>query len=261
MRSTSRVILFIYGAIMIVAAIIGITLRVEVNLGNMDMDSLSFAPGAFGATEIILSVLIILYGLLLFVMAIMTVIMIIMRFNSNLLREEGYLMHTLPVPTWALVLSKLIVAVIWMVIAAVVAVASGLIIGLGSGMVGYILRQEGLIEVLKGFFRMFDASVVQLIVATAIFTVMMILHFYFSLAVGNIANRNKILLAVGVFIAARIVISIVSTIVEGPLFSVFRYDGINWSGLMTSSMIVDGIFAVLFFFGTTLLLRKRLNLA
>lgn len=37
---------------------------------------------------------------------IVTIVMVLQRFYKNLLKGEGYLMHTLPVPTWMLVAIK-----------------------------------------------------------------------------------------------------------------------------------------------------------
>ena len=47
----------------------------------------------------------------LFAMFVAVMIFVIQRFYKGLLGDEGYLMNTLPVPTWQLVLSKLVCAV------------------------------------------------------------------------------------------------------------------------------------------------------
>ena len=60
-----------------------------------------------------------------FVVAIMAVcvvsfLLMIQRFYKNLLRDEGYLMFTLPVSIPAMIFSKLIVAIVWAVLTVLV---------------------------------------------------------------------------------------------------------------------------------------------
>mgnify|MGYP006988889638 CR=1 FL=1 len=49
---------------------------------------------------------------------VMTVVLMVSRFYRNLLRNEGYLMFTLPVSAHALVWSKLIVSLVWFLLTA-----------------------------------------------------------------------------------------------------------------------------------------------
>ena len=64
--------------------------------------------GIFG--DILLMVTSFLYGGIFMAMAAVTCFIVIMRFYKGLLRDEGYLMHTLPVKTWQLITAKGIVA-------------------------------------------------------------------------------------------------------------------------------------------------------
>ncbi len=58
----------------------------------------------------------------------MTLTMMIQRFNKNLLSDEGYLMHTLPVKPWKHIASKLLASMLWMIGSVVVALISILVI-------------------------------------------------------------------------------------------------------------------------------------
>ncbi len=51
--------------------------------------------------------------LLSLVMLVLTVVQIARRYSNNLYRGEGYLMFSLPVPAWQLLVAKLIPAVLW----------------------------------------------------------------------------------------------------------------------------------------------------
>ena len=64
------------------------------------------------------------FGIAIFVV---TIVLIIQRFWNNLLKDEGYLMFTLPVSPYELIASKLLSALIWIILGAVVGVASMLV--------------------------------------------------------------------------------------------------------------------------------------
>lgn len=269
MKSTSRVMWFLYAAVIIVGTIIGIVLRINFHTADMNIGTSVNTMSVFGLPQILLIVFVTIYALLLVALAIMTIIMIIIRFNSNLLKGEGYLMHTLPVPTWMLVTSKTIISFLWMVIGAAVSVLSAVLLGLTSGMLPYLLREAGLKELWHDLCSMFGSVGWLYIIAIIVSCIVLILQFYFSMAVGNIANRNKFLLAVATFIGVQIVVSIISGILgtsstamlmESSVFDLGTIRG-AFSSLMVKSIILNLIFGAGFFAGTTLILKKRLNLA
>lgn len=55
-------------------------------------------------------------------MIVGSIIYVIALFRKNLLKDEGYFMHTLPVPAWQLYVSKLITGTGWIVVSIVVVV-------------------------------------------------------------------------------------------------------------------------------------------
>ncbi|MEI3280961.1 MAG: hypothetical protein V8R46_09675 [Eubacterium ramulus] len=76
-----------------------------------------------------------IYGLLIVALMIVTIVMVLQRFYKNLLKGEGYLMHTLPVPTWMLVASKVISSLIWILLSIAVLFVSIFVLVL-TGMLG-----------------------------------------------------------------------------------------------------------------------------
>lgn len=56
----------------------------------------------------------------LFLVIMVTIIYAILRYRQNLLRDEGYLMNTLPVPVWQLIASKMLLAIGWIVVDVIV---------------------------------------------------------------------------------------------------------------------------------------------
>ena len=80
--------LLIYAALVAIALAGGISLR----FGTYDHNR-----------DLLVLILALIYMLLVFVMVVVTMVMIVTRFYKNLFSQEGYLMHTLPVPAWQLV--------------------------------------------------------------------------------------------------------------------------------------------------------------
>ena len=86
-------------------------------LGRIVAQSIMISGNADSSTIMaifnILSVFIYVVGLI--VISIASYIYLIMRFYKNLFSNEGYLMHTLPVTSWQLLISKLVTAFIWFI--------------------------------------------------------------------------------------------------------------------------------------------------
>lgn len=75
--------------------------------------------------KILASILmVILYFIMMFGVLIGTAIILVLRFEQNLLGDEGYLSFTLPVKTWQHVISKLIASVLGMVLSIIVILSS-----------------------------------------------------------------------------------------------------------------------------------------
>lgn len=62
--------------------------------------------------------------------AVVTFLVVVQRFYKGLLGQEGYLMFTLPVPTWQLTLSKLVGATIMTILSGIVGILSVFILAL-----------------------------------------------------------------------------------------------------------------------------------
>ncbi|MDE6745299.1 MAG: hypothetical protein K2J72_01535, partial [Oscillospiraceae bacterium] len=55
----------------------------------------------------------IVFMTLIIAISVAVVVLTVMRFYKNVMRDEGYLTHTLPVHTWEILASKLISSYIW----------------------------------------------------------------------------------------------------------------------------------------------------
>lgn len=102
------------------------------------------------------------------------------------------------------------------------------------------------------------------VILTLVFSALsMVLQIYFSIMVGSQVNKHKTLLAVVVFFAICVVLSMINSPIS---HSAVLLDG-GIFGLPTAEVkalwedVAEGaVLSVVFFFGTTLLMQKRLNL-
>ena len=99
-RATGRVMLPIYAAVLALAVLANLSIRFIQNTGSAFL-------------RILFGLLIAAFVVSIIAAVIMTLVMMITRFYRNLLKDEGYLMHTLPVSVHGLVWSKLIVSFVW----------------------------------------------------------------------------------------------------------------------------------------------------
>ena len=275
LKSTSRTMGVLYLAVLVVAAVVGFISRgtiLDATQGN--------------AIAVVISGLI--YALLIMALMIVTTVMILQRFYKNLLKGEGYLMHTLPVPTWMLVASKVISSLIWILLSIAVLVVSIFVIIL-TGVLGNGLFLATDIDWSSidwtNIFRVFRESageVVMTVVAAVIQIVRIVLLVYTAMAIGAAAKSHKVFYSVLTFIIIMIIMGIIGTVTNISLIdmlsgsaAVSETAGISagmtvedgnglaaagYIGLLVKQCITDAIYSVVFFFVTTWFLKNKLNL-
>ncbi len=147
-----------------------------------------------------------------FAIFIVTLVFSINRFYKNLLKDEGYLMHTLPVSTSQLILSKFIAFFIWS-IAAVAVVFLAMSIAAGGFEWINIFAQgysKGFAGVNQQDFIKFNIYLIIFIVLTPL---AFMSHVYLSFAIGQLSSKNKLGMSVLTFVVIYFVEQIVSTII------------------------------------------------
>jgi len=229
--------------------------------------------------QIMMVICVMLFFAAAIVMFTMIFVIATIRFYKNLVRDEGYLMHTLPVPTWKLIMSKFITTYIWSAAATVI---MGICFGIVAGEplwlfkldVGWELLESafvedtvnGTAEQLRNFFLV--CSVVMVLTPG-----FMVLHIYMSLALGNLFHAHKLGMSVLMFFALYIVEQILSgvtmlfmssemveylTVIDSvvPFEAGYKY-------MMTSlilSIVYTIVLMIVFFIGSERIFSKRLNL-
>lgn len=187
--------------------------------------------GAFGSLSetgllaLIKAITAFLSGLLLVAILAASVLIffiIFQRFYKNLMSSEGYLTFTLPVTTAEILWSKLITAVLWMLISSVVIFLSLNIFILFGTSSSTALNLEFYREIGQFIGQAFDLigarltwPVLEFALFTLVATVFEILHIYLALIIGGVVSqKHKVLAGIGFYFVINIAVSILSTIMQ-----------------------------------------------
>lgn len=130
----------------------------------------------------------ILHSLSMIAMLICSFVIIVLYFRRNLLKDEGYLMNTLPVEPWMLYVSKFLTAFILFILDLIVAVLTFSIINHGFAWIGDIIRGMS-DEFANAGFTMSPVVVFGSIAVVGLLYAISML--FFSLTTGYRANGSK----------------------------------------------------------------------
>mgnify|MGYP005773645453 FL=1 len=247
LKSLLKGLLPLYGAILAVALI------------NAVMASFGIGNSIDGLPQV---TAIMLYFGLCVAVAVVTFLVIIQRFYKGLLGQEGYLMFTLPVPTWQLTLSKLLGAVITTILSGIVGMLSILI--LGSLNINWGLFFRDFADIFPHWTLDATLFVIELIVLMLVGVAAMILEIYVAMALGHLANKHRIAMSFVWFVVLQTVLSFLTGLAAmalgyWPFFPVF-YVNLSAHGMMWMMILPCLIEAAVFYFGTTWILKNKLNL-
>lgn len=208
---------------------------------------------------------------------VVTVVIIIRRFWTNLLGREGYLVNTLPVAPWQHVFSKLLTSTVWCIASlAASLIAIFIMVGAGNihfGSIGNYINEA--VQALRE--HQLTGQAVLICVETffaAVFSCFaVILHVYASMSIGQLANKHRIWASIGAFFGINIIVSTISSVSvfgkeNGLLFLFFGYSTAqtanDMAAALSRTMLISLIWALIlsaiFFFVTSLILHRHLNL-
>lgn len=264
-RATSRIFLPLYGALLILT----IFTKLVMAIGAPDFFS-EAASNNNNIAEIILGISFTLYFVLIVGICVMTLVMIIQRFYKNLFTDEGYLMFSLPVKTWELVLSKLMVGMIWSAVCTVMIVLTFFIFSLGA------FSMMELSQTIRSAYSMFylqtgmelNLFMAELILFILVQTVASILMIYVSIAIGQLFNQHRIVAAFGAYIVITIAMQIIMSIAMA-VFAIGNLENMVLNGseamttvqwLINGSTALNVVLGIGFYYVTHTIMKKRLNL-
>lgn len=133
-------------------------------------------------SEVIKAGFIMVLSAVMLIVVVMSIYLIVQHFNKNLFGPEGYLMFTLPVKSYQLLLSKLITTVIWFNFMILAASLTMLL----------LFREELTFEIIKGFVSSPEfIEFVKAFVLTNVNVLPLILSIYLGIASSAIAVKSK----------------------------------------------------------------------
>ena len=192
-------------------------------------------------------------GLISVIMAmfVISIRFVINRFSEGLLGSEGYLMHTLPVRSWQLVLSKLVCGAVTWIISGMVALVSPILMT-------PIHYWREIIQITFGHYSnlfiileicLFFASVIIQIVAT----------IYLAVSIGHLCVHHRRLVSVAAFIGLYILLVNVWMFLEDLIWRWMNSDVSIQSNLLaaTATMLIP---AAVFLTAVCWILDHKLNL-
>lgn len=204
-----------------------------------------------------------IYVILMIGMLVMSLVIMIQRFYKNLLGDEGYLMFTLPIQTWAHILSKLLVAMFWFISSSIIAILSISIIAKTPipfeeifGKFKLFADQFGINSILFGL----EICILGLFALAA--TIIMI---YCAIALGHLFNKYQLLASFGMYIVinttSQILFAILASITGNIFESTFTLPTSHTVDLIILLLILFiGFITASSFVLTQVLLKKKLNL-
>ncbi len=273
LRATARIMLPVYGAVLALAVMANISLRLLQN---------DLAP----ILEMLLGLILSAFGIGLFAAMAVTVVLLIRRFYMNYLKDEGYLMHTLPVSVHSLIWSKTIVSCLWII-------ATMLVCWLSMLTTALIQSGTALAELFEDFptaqelvysLNQVGISVQQLELLGALMLALLVvgsvvscLQFYAAMSLGQMFANNKVLLSVVFYLVINFAVSTLFTIVfSTAIGAIYAAGGEQalasyldsasksldfFNTLLGFGLVFSLIEGVAFYLITWLGLKKKLNLA
>ena len=250
-KATARLLLPLYLVLFVLTIVDRFALSLNLK------GTLGLIPG-FATFAYIVSILVI---------AVVSYVIIILRFYRNLMTDEGYLMFTLPVKPLQLINSKLIVSLFWNVVSIILIFVS--LLGVFITKDRFHLLQEGfrlfMNEIQKEFgtvnTTLFLIEFIALIILGLINNILII---YASIAVGQLFNGHKVLGSFASYIGISTALQIIVTaafLILGLVFNQSFEDPRAVPQIIFPITIVYTLVSnVLFYLGTDLIFRKKLNL-
>ncbi len=256
--ATARYFIPLYGIILVLTPLFALMMRM---MQQLDMDSVGLNMLSGMAVFGILG-----YSFLIIAIFIATLILIVIRFYKTTATSEAYLTFTLPVKTHQIIISKTLAAVVWEILAGIIAVFSVIVMFCLSGFITLSEMLDGLRSFLDSFlFHMngsdyltFSLILVSLI--TGVFA--SIMKVYCSIALGQLFRSHRILISIGLYFAIYFGLQIVSMILSVGGIMILQDDSYSHSYFNFTylvSILENIAVSAAGFIVTTYIMKKHLN--
>ena len=250
-KAMMRSLMPIYGAALILSVINSIVAGTDVFVRMRDLLNFGFVDMILSLIQVCLAIF---YAIAIIGIFIMTTVVSVQRFYKGLLKDEGYLMFTLPVKVWQLTLSKALVTFFAEVISIIVIIMAIGLMSAGDflrGVLGLLELPSMIIMEINEALQKGNISVsdlINIIIFIVEFLLMAlassfagIYQFYAAMALGQISRVQK----VGFSILWYLVISVALTVI----FYVFAFSGAGFINAMGMDMDMHPLVMLHIIFG------------
>lgn len=243
LKSVGKWYLGLYGLTLIASILLGFYIHTIDSRTNFTGDS----------EPILLILVIFSYATIIISVALSTLFLVINRFRKNIYGRQGYLTMTLPVTGHQLILSKLVAAFIWNMLAVLVIILS-LVLMISVSSMGDV------------YSTMFDLSyisdvpaLVQYGAGQVVDGINAILLIYFAISIGQLFQDHRNLMAFVAFFGIQFVVGTISSVVTYSLYQGGIYSSSPW---VFNPVLIGGSLALsgLYYYGTYYIMTRKLNL-
>lgn len=260
-KACARVFLPLYGAVILMSVINAVMMT------DRAQDFMNGIPTA---------ILAMLFVALLVAVFVVTAVILIQRFYKNLLGDEGYLMFTLPVTIAQHIWSKVIVALGICCLSCIVSLLSMSVMIMGTD-TNFVFGISLALHQLGSAIAADPNAVGYMIEGILLFLLSLasgILFLYLCMALGHLAKKHRVLMAVVWYFvlttAAQFLLTFVLFgVVDGPMQTIMTaltnaLNGVPQQVLLHGALlgfcVATAIPGAICYFGTHYILKNRLNL-
>ncbi|MBE6049898.1 MAG: hypothetical protein E7214_04350 [Clostridium sp.] len=255
-KATSRILLPLYGALVLFSIINNL-------FGARDGLGKTWDNYAFRFSSIV-------YSAIMVAIFVMTFVIILQRFYNNLLQDEGYLMHTLPVTTAQNIWAKVIVSTVWVIGSGLVSLISVILL---------VINVDAIKSAWDGLGKVFEAFIqankiagghlyiipLEMILLLIVSIALGVLVLYASMCIGHLVPNHRILGSFGGFMLINIVWDIIVSFVLKSGIVNFSFWNVNNGPYVFELNVLFAILSQLvisaiLFIVCNYILEKKLNL-
>lgn len=258
--ATARYFIPLYGFILVLSPLFALMMRMVIDL-DVDESAVGLSLIASMAMFGIFG-----YAFLIIAVFIATLILIVIRFYKTTATSEAYLTFTLPVKTHQVVLSKTTAAVVWEILAFIIAVTSLIVMFCITGITSPSEILEGLRELFgNALFHMDggDIYTISVMLLSALAGVIAsVLKIYCAIAIGQLFRNHRVLISIGIYFAIHFSIQFISMFLSIGGILLMHDDTLSqayYNLTYTISFIENVVIAGAGFWVTTWIMKKHLN--
>ncbi|MGN0255340.1 MAG: hypothetical protein ACI4D6_05095 [Chordicoccus sp.] len=251
MKAFGRILLPIYAVALVISLLVGLDL-------NMVSKASESAAGTF---------LILFLVLLIMAIFIVTIVLSVGRFYTNLLGREGYLMFSLPTGTGTLIWAKVISSLIWSffsTVAAAVAVAIPMLAAPGTISDIADMGRQGAWDILMKEIAPYRVNIILAVLLVIALLTYNIVNIYAAIAIGHLWSDHRIIGSALAYIAMGIIEMILFGAAGNTIFQSDKWGDLSQAmtvtGTEVAAIVVCLIGIAVYGFITWILLDRKLNL-